>query len=328
MWAFKQLWDRGLLYEGFRVMPYSWAAQTPVSNFETRMDNSYRERQDPAITVRFTLDGDPELWVWTTTPWTLPSDLALAVGPEIEYALFEKDRRRIALGAATVEVRAELGGAAGRQRAGRCSSARRPHAALPVLREHAERVRGSRRFVRRHRRRHGRRAHGAGLRRGRHGRVSGRWHPGGRARRRGGEVNERGAALGGAARLRREPSDHPRTEGARRDRPPRDDRPQLPALLAHRPAADLPRDELVVREGHRDPRPHGRRQSRHQLGARAHPRRAVRQVARGRARLVDQPQSFLGLAPARVDLGRPALPAHRRVRLARRARARLRRAAR
>ena len=109
LWAFKQLYERGLIYEGYRVMPYSWAAQTPVSNFETRLDNSYRERQDPAITVRFTLApgaGDAkslELWVWTTTPWTLPSNLALAVGEDIEYALFEKDGRRLALGAATVE---------------------------------------------------------------------------------------------------------------------------------------------------------------------------------------------------------------------------------
>ncbi|HXZ86165.1 MAG TPA: isoleucine--tRNA ligase, partial [Myxococcota bacterium] len=112
MWAFKQLWDKGLLYEGYRVMPYSWAAQTPVSNFETRLDNSFRERQDPAITVRFQLEGGPELWVWTTTPWTLPSNLALAVGPAIEYALFEQDGRRFALGAATVEkYAAELAGA-------------------------------------------------------------------------------------------------------------------------------------------------------------------------------------------------------------------------
>jgi isoleucyl-tRNA synthetase len=118
MWAFKQLFDRGLVYEGYRVMPYSWAAQTPVSNFETRLDDSYRERQDPAITVRFELApraGEKtglELWVWTTTPWTLPSNLALAVGGAIEYALFEKDGRRIALGAAGVEKYApELAGA-------------------------------------------------------------------------------------------------------------------------------------------------------------------------------------------------------------------------
>ena len=55
MWAFKQLWDKGLVYEGFRVVPYSWAAQTPLSNFETRLDNSYRMRQDPALTVGFKL---------------------------------------------------------------------------------------------------------------------------------------------------------------------------------------------------------------------------------------------------------------------------------
>jgi isoleucyl-tRNA synthetase len=106
LWAFKRLWDLGLIYEGFRVLPYSWAAQTPVSNFETRMDNSTRPKQDPAITVRFALadgEGPTELWAWTTTPWTLPSNLALAVGPAIEYAVFAKDGRRIALGAACAE---------------------------------------------------------------------------------------------------------------------------------------------------------------------------------------------------------------------------------
>ncbi|MFT5285233.1 MAG: isoleucyl-tRNA synthetase [Planctomycetota bacterium] len=107
MWAFKQLWDKGLVYEDYRVMTYSWAAETPVSNFETRMDNSYRERQDPAVTVRFRLtpkDGDEgpiDLCAWTTTPWTLPSNLALAVGPEIEYSIFEQDGVRFVMGAGT-----------------------------------------------------------------------------------------------------------------------------------------------------------------------------------------------------------------------------------
>ena len=107
MWALKELWKKGLLYEGYRVMPYSWAAETPVSNFETRLDDAYRDRQDPAITVRFELegaDGDKpsELWVWTTTPWTLPSNLAIAVGPEIEYAVYEIQGRRVILGEGTV----------------------------------------------------------------------------------------------------------------------------------------------------------------------------------------------------------------------------------
>ncbi|MHC4378902.1 MAG: isoleucine--tRNA ligase, partial [Planctomycetota bacterium] len=116
--AFKQLYDKGLIYEGSRVLPYSWAAETPVSNFETRMDNSYRERADPALTVRFALepkDGDPgpmDLWVWTTTPWTLPSNLAAAVGPEIEYALLEKDGRIAVVGAAAAaKYERELEGA-------------------------------------------------------------------------------------------------------------------------------------------------------------------------------------------------------------------------
>ncbi len=109
LWAFKSLWDKGLVYESFRVMPYSWAAETPVSNFETRLDDSYRERQDPAITVRFRLEpaeGDPgpiDIWVWTTTPWTLPSNLALAVGPEIAYGLYERDGRFELVGEAVAE---------------------------------------------------------------------------------------------------------------------------------------------------------------------------------------------------------------------------------
>jgi len=109
LWAFKRLWEKGLLYEGKRVVPYSWAAETPLSNFETRLDNSYREREDPAITVRFALrpEGDDrptDLLAWTTTPWTLPSNLALAVGPEIDYAVFELSGRRLILGAALVEA--------------------------------------------------------------------------------------------------------------------------------------------------------------------------------------------------------------------------------
>ena len=91
IWAFKQLWDKGLIYEAKRVMPYSWGAQTPLANFEIRLDDATRPRQDPALTVAFTLtpaDGDPcplHLLAWTTTPWTLPSNLALAVGPDIAY---------------------------------------------------------------------------------------------------------------------------------------------------------------------------------------------------------------------------------------------------
>ena len=92
MWAFKQLWEKDLIYEAFRVMPYSWGAETPLSNFEIRLDDATRPRQDPAVTVAFDLEAKENesekvrLLAWTTTPWTLPSNLALAVGTEIEYS--------------------------------------------------------------------------------------------------------------------------------------------------------------------------------------------------------------------------------------------------
>ena len=96
MWAFKTLHDKGLVYEGFRVLAYCWRCETPLSNTETRMDDVYRDRHDPTLTVWFQLEpttpGEPgeKVGVWTTTPWTLPSNLALAVGPDIEYAVLRR----------------------------------------------------------------------------------------------------------------------------------------------------------------------------------------------------------------------------------------------
>lgn len=83
-WAFAALWDKGLVYQGKRVMPYSWALATPLSNFEAGQD--YRDVDDPALTVKLKLeDEDASLLIWTTTPWTLPSNLAVAAGPAIDY---------------------------------------------------------------------------------------------------------------------------------------------------------------------------------------------------------------------------------------------------
>ncbi|MBB5155724.1 isoleucine--tRNA ligase [Saccharopolyspora phatthalungensis] len=93
MWAFKTLWDKGLVYEGFRVLWYCWRCETPLSNTETRMDDVYRQRQDPAVTVGLRLDAPGKAFdgalalVWTTTPWTLPSNLAAAVHPDVDYVL-------------------------------------------------------------------------------------------------------------------------------------------------------------------------------------------------------------------------------------------------
>ncbi len=95
-WVFRRLWDEGLIYEGFRVQPVSPALGTPLSNFEvaqgpqekdpvTRKEG-HKRVSDPSVTIRFALeDEDAALWAWTTTPWTLPSNLALAVHPDTTY---------------------------------------------------------------------------------------------------------------------------------------------------------------------------------------------------------------------------------------------------
>ena len=134
IWAFKQLFDKGLIYESQRVVPYSWACQTPLSNFETKMDNAYRQKASKAITLKFELEHPIErpvelkpkinisntilsehipnfikylnnfgydrfennkiikiyVLAWTTTPWTLPSNLAVAVNQNIDYILVKK----------------------------------------------------------------------------------------------------------------------------------------------------------------------------------------------------------------------------------------------
>ncbi|MDR2453078.1 MAG: isoleucine--tRNA ligase, partial [Bifidobacteriaceae bacterium] len=120
MWAFKTLWDKGLVYQGHRVLWYCFRCGTPLSASETRMDEVYRQRQDTAVTVAFELLPDPPAadaaqqapgddaagaaggaaaarrllagaaaLAWTTTPWTLPSNLALAVNPAVDYVLVE-----------------------------------------------------------------------------------------------------------------------------------------------------------------------------------------------------------------------------------------------
>ena len=113
IWAFKQLWDKGLAYEGNRVLPYCWNDETPLSNHELRMDDDvYQSRQDPALTVGFVIAEErsgvepsapvdlagAHLLVWTTTPWTLPSNQAVAVHPEVTYVqVMGPDERRYVL---------------------------------------------------------------------------------------------------------------------------------------------------------------------------------------------------------------------------------------
>lgn len=100
-WVFKQLWEQGRIYKSHRIMPYSWALGTPLSNFEA--NSNYKDVQDPAITVRFLvtkgheslgLDGPLSLLAWTTTPWTLPSNLGLCVHKDVDYVVVRELKTR------------------------------------------------------------------------------------------------------------------------------------------------------------------------------------------------------------------------------------------
>ncbi len=98
-WVIKSLYDRGLIYEGLKCVAYSTGMNTVLSNFEVNLN--YKMVQDPAVTVRAKITSDVQsklkvslpagtsvyAYVWTTTPWTLPGNMAIAVGPELEYSL-------------------------------------------------------------------------------------------------------------------------------------------------------------------------------------------------------------------------------------------------
>jgi isoleucyl-tRNA synthetase len=105
-WVFAELWKKGLVTKGHRVMPYSWRLSTALSNFEAGLD--YRDVDDPALTVRLTLDEPmvgkaASLLVWTTTPWTLPSNLAVAVNESLDYAIVDhEDGQRFVVAEALV----------------------------------------------------------------------------------------------------------------------------------------------------------------------------------------------------------------------------------
>ncbi|PSK41575.1 isoleucine-tRNA ligase, cytoplasmic [Candidozyma pseudohaemuli] len=94
-WAFKELFQKDAVYRGLRVMPYSTGCTTPLSNFEAQQN--YKDVNDPAVTIGFPLVDDENTWLvaWTTTPWTLPSNIALAVHPELEYVkIFDEEKQR------------------------------------------------------------------------------------------------------------------------------------------------------------------------------------------------------------------------------------------
>lgn len=334
MWAFKTLHDKGLIYEGFRVLAYCWRCETPLSNTETRMDDVYRDRHDPTLSVWFGLTADesaPELLrgpvklgVWTTTPWTLPSNLALAVGPDIEYAVLERDGERFVVGAARLAAYAkeldgfeQVGTVYGRDLVGRRYT---PLFDFLVEQagENAYQVLGAE-FVTTE--------DGTGIVHlapafgeddqnvcnaagiptivtvDDHTRFTALVPP-----YQGEQVfdvnkpvirelKERGGAQAGHLH------------------------PLVPALLALRHPAGLQGGVVVVRRRDAVPGPDGRAEPGDQLDARPHQGRLVRQVAGQRPGLVDQPEPVLGFADPGVEVRRPELPPARRLRLARRHRA-------
>lgn len=93
-WVFKQLFDKDAVYRGFKVMPYSTALATPLSNFETAQN--YKDTQDPTVVANFPLLDDPDtcLLIWTTTPWTLPMNLAIAVNADLEYTKIQDQKTK------------------------------------------------------------------------------------------------------------------------------------------------------------------------------------------------------------------------------------------
>jgi isoleucyl-tRNA synthetase len=102
-WGFRQIWDKGLVYKGYKPMHISTGLETPLSNFEASLN--YKDITDYSLTAKFELVDQPGVFVlaWTTTPWTLPGNQALAIGAEIEYVLVESAGEKFVVAKARVE---------------------------------------------------------------------------------------------------------------------------------------------------------------------------------------------------------------------------------
>ena len=105
MWAFSEIYKKGLIYKGRRISLFCPRCSTPLSNFEIAMDNSYKEVEDPAISIKFKLkDRDAYVLAWTTTPWTLPGNLALAINKNETYVEIKINDENIILAKARIET--------------------------------------------------------------------------------------------------------------------------------------------------------------------------------------------------------------------------------
>ncbi len=98
-WVFKKLYDLGLVYSAYRVAPYCPRCGTPLSNFELNQPDAYRDVEDQSVYIKFKLESKPNTYflVWTTTPWTLPGNTALAVGPKIDYVKISHQKENLIL---------------------------------------------------------------------------------------------------------------------------------------------------------------------------------------------------------------------------------------
>jgi len=103
-WAFKKLYEDGKIYETEKILVYCTKDATPISKSEVAMENSYQLDTDPSVFVYFKLeDSDENLLAWTTTPWTLPANVAIAINPELEYSLVKYMDKKVYIASAAVE---------------------------------------------------------------------------------------------------------------------------------------------------------------------------------------------------------------------------------
>jgi isoleucyl-tRNA synthetase len=274
IWAFKQLHEKGLAYEGYRVLPYCWRDQTPLSNHELRMDDDvYKMRQDQTVTVTFPLTGVKaeslgltavRALAWTTTPWTLPTNFALAVGPDIRYAILPAGPNGAADGHGNPEhedfgaeylLAIDLVGGYAKDLGYESAADAVAAISRTILGSELEDVTYDRLwdYYADVGRRHGHRAPGAGVRRRRPARLRGSRHPGDHLGRRWCAVPVRGSGCRGPAGLRGEQAAHEAAARGGAPAPPGELRAFVPALLALPESADLQGGLQLVRARHRDP---------------------------------------------------------------------------
>jgi isoleucyl-tRNA synthetase len=303
-WVFRALWDKGLIYKDFKVLPYSFGATTPLSNFEANMD--YRDVDDPSITVRVRAIGDhgsvyegDSFLIWTTTPWTLPANLAIAVGDDLAYVRVDADIDGAAgpfwLAADLVEAYWPeetppiLASVPGRELVGASYEPpfdyfgeERDRGAFRIISStdvtttegtglvHMAPAYGEADF-------YALQAAGLDVLHRPRGPLHRRRPGGGRRERKGRRCHADQAA-----------------QGKRLHRPPHPDPPLVPVLLAHRHSAHLQSHPHLVRGGRVVQRADGRAERNHPLGPGRHRLTPVRELAGRRKRLGDQPQPLLG----------------------------------